>query len=90
MNPINCESFLPQKFCRLQYVTGSAQSSPFAQKDYSYTQKLSVHSVSTLQCELVSFSGGHFANPMMSQLKEWCLWRAPIGWVCPETAPVHW
>ena len=49
-----------------------------------------MHSVSTLQCELVSFSGGHFADPMMSQLKEWCLWRAPIGWPCPETAPMHW
>ena len=79
------------KSCRLQYVTASAQSSTFAQKIIATLKNyISMHSVSTLQCELVSFSGGHFADPMMSQLKEWCLWRAPIGWPCPETAPMHW
>ena len=24
--------------------------------------------------ELVCFSGGHFADPVMSQLKQWCLY----------------
>ena len=23
--------------------------------------------------------GENFANPVMSQLREWCLWRAPLG-----------
>ena len=29
--------------------------------------------VSVVQYELVCFSGGHLADPVMSQLKEWCL-----------------
>ena len=61
------------------YVTESVNT--FAQKlksillyvASSYTQELSIYSVSTVQYELVCFSGGHFANPVMSQLKEWCL-----------------
>ena len=28
-----------------------------------------MHSASTVQCELVCFSGGNFANPVISQLK---------------------
>ena len=24
------------------------------------------------------------ADPVMSKLKERCLWRAPIGWVCTD------
>ena len=47
-----------------------------------------MHSVSTAQCEQVYFSGEHFANPVMSQLREWCLWRAPIGWPCTETSAI--
>ena len=45
----------------------------FIAQDYSYTQELSMHSVSTAHCEPVCFSGGHFANPVMSQLREWHL-----------------
>ena len=30
-----------------------------------------MHSVSTAQCERVCFSGGHFADSVMSQLREW-------------------
>ena len=33
-------------------------------------------SVSTVQYELVCF----FANPVISQLKAWHLWKAPIEW----------
>ena len=32
----------------------------------TYTQELSMHSVSTGKCERVCFSGGNFADPMMS------------------------
>ena len=45
----------------------------FIAQDYSYTQEVSMHSVSTAQCEWVCFSGGHFADPVMSWLREWCL-----------------
>ena len=45
----------------------------FIAQDHSYTQELSTHSVSTGQCEWVCFSGGHFADPVTSQLREWCL-----------------
>ena len=31
-------------------------------QENSSTQELSMHSVSTVQCERVCFSGGHFAN----------------------------
>ena len=45
-----------------------------------------MHSVSTDQCERVCFSGQHFADPVMSRLREWRQWRAPIGpaitWNC--------
>ena len=30
-----------------------------------------MHTVSTVQCEEVCFSGGHLADPVMSQLREW-------------------
>ena len=42
----------------------------FIAQDYSYTQKLFMHSVSSVQCELIYFSG---ANPIVSQLREWQL-----------------
>ena len=45
--------------------------------DISYTQEVSMHSVSAVQCELVCFSGEHFANPVMPQLREW----QGINWV---------
>ena len=44
-----------------------------AQEHSGYTQELSMHSVSTGQCEWVCFSGGHFADPVMSRLREWRL-----------------
>ena len=40
----------------------------FIAQDHSYTQEVSMHSVSTGQCEQVCFSGGHFADPVMSRL----------------------
>ena len=46
---------------------------PFIAQEHSYTQELSMHSISTVQCERVCFSGGHFANPVMSRLREWRL-----------------
>ena len=46
----------------------------FTAQNYSYAQELSMYNVSTGQCELVCFSGGHFANPVMSGLREWHLW----------------
>ena len=63
------------------YVTGSAKTSHvctktenhFIAQDYSYTQEVSMHSVSTARCEQVCFSGGHFDNPVMLRLREWCL-----------------
>ena len=75
-------------------MTGSAKTSHvrtkteihFITQDYSYTQEVSMHSVSTAQCEWVCFSGGHFADPVMSRIKEWHLQRAPIAWPCPGTA----
>ena len=45
----------------------------FIAQDYSYTQEVSIHDVSTAQCEWVCFSGRHFADPVMSQLREWSL-----------------
>ena len=54
---------------------------------HKITQEVSMHSVSTDQCERVCFSGGHFADPVMSQLKNG-IYRAPIGWLCPGTAAI--
>ena len=34
---------------------------------------IQMHSVSTVQCKLVCFSGGHFVDPVVSQLREWRL-----------------
>ena len=34
------------------------------------------------------FSGGYFADPVMSRLREWHLQRAPIGWPYPGTAAI--
>ena len=50
-----------------KYVTGSAKASHvrtkteihFIAQDYSYTQEVFMHSISTAQCEWVCFSGGH-------------------------------
>ena len=80
------------------YVTGSAKTSHVRIKieihfiaqaqDYSYTQEVSIHSVSNAQCQWISFSGGDFANPVISWLREWCLWGTPIGWLCPGTAAI--
>ena len=72
----------------VKYVTGSPKTSHvrtkteihFIAQYYSYTQEVSMHSISTAQCEQVCFSGGHFANPVMSRTREWPLYRAPIGW----------
>ena len=77
-------------------MTGTAKTSHvctkteihFIAQDHSYTQEVSMRSVSTAQCEQVCFSEGHFANPVMSQLREWHLWSAPIAWPCPGTAPI--
>ena len=77
-------------------VTGSAKTSHvrtkteihFIAQDYSYTQEVPMHSVSTAQCEWVYFSGGHFADPVMSWLREWYLQSAPIGWPCPGTTAI--
>ena len=71
----------------MQHMTGSGKSLHlhtksefnFITQDNNYTKDLSIHSVSTAQCQLVCFSGGHFADPVMSWLREWCLWRAPVG-----------
>ena len=62
----------------LTFVTGFAKTLHvctkteihFIPQDYSYTQRLSMHNVSTVQCELVCFSGGHFADPVVSQLRD--------------------
>ena len=70
----------------IPYVTVSAKTDhvstkseiTFIAQEHSY-QQLSMHSISTVQCEQVCFSGGHFADPVMSWLREWCQWRAPIG-----------
>ena len=85
------------KFLVSYNVIGSAKTSTkteihFIAQDYnyirSYTQEVSMHSVSTTQCEWVCFSGGDFADPVMSRLREWCLYRAPIGWPCSGTAAI--
>ena len=60
----------------LLYVTGSAKIDHvstkigihFIAQDYSYTQGLSIHSVSIGQCEEVYFSGGHFADSVKSRM----------------------
>ena len=57
----------------------------FIAQDNSYTKDLSIHSVSTVQC---CFSGGLFADPVMSRLREWRLWRAPVGESWAETAAI--
>ena len=41
----------------------------FIAQDHSYTQEVSMHSVSTAQCERVCFSGGNFVDPVMSWLR---------------------
>ena len=43
----------------------------FIASDHSYTQELSIHCVSTGQCEWFCFSGGHFSDPVMSQRHQW-------------------
>ena len=71
---INC-------YCNIVYVTGSAETRHvrtkteihFIPQDYSYTQEVSMYSVSTVQCERVCFPGGDFADRVMSQLREWHL-----------------
>ena len=40
---------------------------------YMYTQELSMHRFSIVQCKLVCFSGEKFVNPVMSRLSEWHL-----------------
>ena len=78
------------------YVTGSRKSLylrtkseiNFIAQDNSYTKDLSIHSVSTVQCYLVCFSGGHFADPVMSRLREWHLWRGPVGEPWAETGAI--
>ena len=57
----------------------------FIVQDYSYTQEVSMHNA---QYEGVYFSGGHFADPVMSRLREWCLQRAPVGWPYSGTAAI--
>ena len=49
---------------------------------------VSMHSVSTAQCDQVCFSGGDFADHVMSWLGEWHLWGAPVGWPCPGAAVI--
>ena len=51
----------------------SKTETTFTAQEHSYTQELSMHSVSTVQGEQVCFSGGHFADPVMSRLREWHL-----------------
>ena len=61
----NFQGFFPvleKKSTIYNYVTGSAKTS---QKLHSRT----IHA----QCLCSCFSGWHFANPVMSQLKEWHL-----------------
>ena len=36
--------------------------------------------ISNVECQLVCFSGGHFATPPKSQLEQWHQWRVPIWW----------
>ena len=45
----------------------------------TYTQELSMHNASTVQCTLVYLSRDHFTNFAMSRLREWHLWREPVG-----------
>ena len=54
--------------CKTNHVHTKTEITFIAQ-DYSYTQELSMHSVSTGQCERVCFSGGHFADPVMIMIK---------------------
>ena len=42
----------------------------FIAQFHSYTQELSIHSISTGQGEQVCFSGGHFADPVVSRFRE--------------------
>ena len=72
------------------FMTGSAKTTKtetyLIAQDYSCTPEVSMHSVSTAQCEWVCFSGGHFADPVMSQLKngvyiEGTDWLA-MSWNC--------
>ena len=44
-------------------------------QDHSYAQELSMHSVSTIQCELICFPGGHFADHVIITIKR----MAPMG-----------
>ena len=76
-NPLYSNS----RFCTYTYVTISAKTEhvrnkteiTFIAQEHSYTQQLSMHSDSTVQCKQVCFSGGHFADPVMSRLTEWRL-----------------
>ena len=54
------------KSAKIDHVGAAKTEIHFIAQDYSYTQELSMHhSVSTVQCELVCFSGGgHFADPV--------------------------
>ena len=54
---------------------------------YRHTQYLSIPSVSSVKCNLVYFSEGHFADPPNSWLEQWHPWRAPIGQWGPGFAP---
>ena len=45
----------------------------FAHDCLYYTQEPSMHSVFTDLCELVSFSGGHFADLVKLWLRQWWL-----------------
>ena len=59
--------------CERLYKNQPCLHQNFIAQDYSYTQEVSMHSVSTARCEWVCFSGGDFADPVMSQLREWHL-----------------
>ena len=73
------------------YVTGSAKISHVRTKTEiillhkiiaSYIREISIHSVSTAQCDQVCFSGD-FADPVMShaRLREWHLAIEGTNWV---------
>ena len=58
---------------------------------YRHTKYLSIPGISSVKCQLVCFSKGHFANPPKSWLEQWHPWRAPIGQWGPATDSVpHW
>ena len=55
----------------MKIVTGFAKNPPLSRKnlDQFYCTRLSMDTVSTVQYKLVCFSGGEFADPVMSRLK---------------------